>query len=142
MGLVKFSSQKLQSIHEETCKDDELQLLKEIILEGWPETPRQIPSTMKSYWPFRDELFIDNGIILKDDRVIIPTSMQTEIQNKIHDAHQNIDKMVKTCHLCQEFKKCQPAAEKSALRLWYCRTLNFCTEVCLALDTSKVPSTS
>ncbi|XP_041362100.1 uncharacterized protein K02A2.6-like [Gigantopelta aegis] len=129
VGLVQFSSQKLQSIHEETCKDDELQLLKEIILEGWPETQRQIPSNMKSYWPFRDELVIDNGIILKGDRVIIPTSMQTEILNKIHEAHQgiqkmklraktcvfwnaintDIDKMVKSCHLCQEFQKSQPA---------------------------------
>ena len=54
---------------------------------------------MKSYWPFRDELVIDNDIILKGDRVIIPTIMQTEILNKII-AHQGIEKMklgTKTC---------------------------------------------
>ncbi|XP_048257540.1 uncharacterized protein K02A2.6-like [Haliotis rufescens] len=129
VDLTQFSDKKIQSLKEETSKDATLQALKEIILEGWPERPKQLPAPIRPYWAYRDELSIEDGLLLKGDCVIIPTSMKQEILGKLHEAHQGIEKtklraktcvfwcgigtdienMVKSCHVCQEFQKCQPA---------------------------------
>ena len=49
-----------------------------MILRGWPDTFKEI-STNLSY---RDELAIENGILLKSGRIMIPKSMQPEISKK------------------------------------------------------------
>lgn len=87
-----FHPQKLKSIIDETNKDENLQALKEMVFEGWPDKQKQVPVPIRPYWAFRDELAIEDGILLKGDCIIIPTSMQQDILKKLHDAHQGIEK--------------------------------------------------
>ena len=48
-----------------TQEDDELALLKHTIIHGWPSTIREVPSKVQPYWTFREELTMEDGIILK-----------------------------------------------------------------------------
>lgn len=41
---------------QETATDDELQILQDVVLEGWPEMKREVPQEVLSYWPSRDEI--------------------------------------------------------------------------------------
>ena len=63
-----------------------------MIIEGWPEERSQLPSDMKPYWDFRDELSVYDGIIFKGERVVIPKDMQSEILHMIHYSHQGLVK--------------------------------------------------
>ena len=117
----QFSNSILQRIREQTVSDPELNALKEMIHSGWPSTIQQVPVPLKPYWPFRDELAVEDGIVVKSHRIIIPTVLQKEILTKLHAAQQgiektklrartavywrglnkDIDEITKTCSTCQ-----------------------------------------
>ena len=52
-------------------EDDERALLKYKITYGWPRTIREVPSEIQTYWTFREELTIEDGIILKGTRIVV-----------------------------------------------------------------------
>ena len=52
--------------------EDELALLKHTITQGWPSTIKEVPSVLQSYWTFREELMVKDGIILKSIWIVIP----------------------------------------------------------------------
>ena len=45
---------------------------------------------MQQYFSIRDELIVDEGIIFKGSRIVIPTSLRKEIMDRIHYAHLGI----------------------------------------------------
>ena len=92
VSFVQFSTQKLQAIREATQADDELCALRTVIVEGWPDTQLYLQPSLRPYWWCRDELAIEDGLIMKGDRLIIPPSLQAEVLNKLHEAHQGIEK--------------------------------------------------
>lgn len=121
--FVHFSDRKLGSIREATKQDTELTALKDIIQNGWPDRHRETPQPLRKYWPYRDELSVEDGLVIKGNRIVIPQIMHKEILEKIHEAHQGVVKcqlrakasvfwhninrditeIVKACPLCQEF---------------------------------------
>ena len=52
--------------------DDELALLKHTIMQGWPSSIKQIPPVLQPSWIFREELTVEDGLILKGTRIVIP----------------------------------------------------------------------
>ena len=42
---------------------------------------------LKSYYTFREEMSVQDGLIFKGDRIVLPTSMQTEIKERLHSSH-------------------------------------------------------
>ncbi len=62
--FVQFSAERLSKIKLGTAKDKTLAELKEIIVTGWPEKMKDLPKPLRAYWPFRDELSVENGLIL------------------------------------------------------------------------------
>ena len=66
VDFVQFSSEKLTQIHQATKADPILCELKETILQGWPNTYRESKKNLQPYWSYRDELAIENGILMKN----------------------------------------------------------------------------
>ena len=77
----------MQEIHMEARLDDELASLMHVIVNGWPETIKELASALKSYWTFREELTVENGVILKDTCIVIPHKMRKRILNQLHEGH-------------------------------------------------------
>ena len=55
-----------------TQDDDELALLKYTMTHGWPSTIREVPSEIKLYWTFREELTMEDGIVEKGTWIVVP----------------------------------------------------------------------
>ncbi|XP_063952151.1 uncharacterized protein K02A2.6-like [Lytechinus pictus] len=128
INFVQFAPDRLSQLKEETAKDAEFAALREVVVRGWPERRRDLPRHLQSYWAFRDELAVEDGLILKGERILIPKSMREYILSKLHESHQDIEKtrlrakasvywesinddiedMVKDCTVCQERKPSQP----------------------------------
>jgi len=89
---LNASATRLAQIREETEKDDTLAILRDTIAQGWPEKRRDCPECLHGYWNYRDELGIEDGIILKGSRIIIPQSLRAEVLERLHYAHQGIEK--------------------------------------------------
>ena len=58
-------SASLNDIRIATQEDDELALFKHTIMHGWPSTIREVPSEIQPYWTFREELTVEDSIVLK-----------------------------------------------------------------------------
>ena len=53
-----------------------------------------VPEHLHPYWCFHDELTILDGLIMKGNRVVIPTSMRPATLNRLLDAHQGLTSML------------------------------------------------
>ena len=59
---VQFTSERLQQLKDETCKDPHLTALKNTIIKGWPEKPKDLPKTLRQYWSLKEELSVEDEI--------------------------------------------------------------------------------
>ena len=66
-----------------------MQSLIEAINEGFPDTLRTSPS-ISCFWQYRDRLYIAEGVVIYEDRVVVPTSLQNVVLNALHAAHQGV----------------------------------------------------
>ena len=89
-------SDSLQQLREGTQADDTLAILKYTIQQGWPSSIKELSSEIQPFWTFREELTIEDGIILKGTRIIIPSKKQNTILKLIHEGHLGLTK----CKLC------------------------------------------
>ena len=65
--------------------------LKALIMDGWPNHRSDLPQSVTPYFTYRDELTVQDGIVLRGERVVIPTSMRPEIIQKVHAGHMGIN---------------------------------------------------
>ena len=85
-------SESLQQLQEASQTDDILAILKYTIQKGWPSTIKELPSKIQPYWTFRKELTIEDGLILKGTRIVVPSMKQAEILKLIHEGHLGLTK--------------------------------------------------
>ena len=79
LDTVKITSERLSQLQKATEQDPVMQALKNTILIGWPDTKEQIPLTVRDYWNFREELTLHNGVLFKNQRIIILQSLRSEM---------------------------------------------------------------
>ena len=72
--------------------DDELALLKYTIMQGWTISIKQVPPVLQPYWTFREELTVEDGLLLKGTRIVLPKKMHEAILTLIHDGHLGLNK--------------------------------------------------
>lgn len=125
--FVQFGTTMLQQLKEESRKDTDLSALKEIIVEGWPAKQKELPAPLRVYWSFRDQLSVEDCLILNGPRIFIPKSMRGIILERIHTPHMGIEKsklrarscvywykmdediedITRNCQICQEYQATQ-----------------------------------
>ena len=132
----------LQKVITATSKDGNLMTLADVIANGWPEDKTQVPPNVRDYWPYRDELAVQDGIIYRGTRVLIPTAMRPQMLEKTHSAHLGAERCMKLardalywpsihhdikylcdiCSICQEAKPDQlretMQSQPSSKRRW------------------------
>ena len=65
-------------------------------MHGWPDKAK-LGSEEKLYLQVAADLTIQKGLLLKGSRLVIPVAMQKPLLGKIHEGHQGIMKMQRTC---------------------------------------------
>ena len=98
---LNASPTKLQLIKQESERDPQLLLLKKFIIQGWPKDIKQCPTPIESFWNFRDELSIVDGIVVKGSRIVVPFKFRPELLGLLHDdSHLGMDKCVQRAKGC------------------------------------------
>ena len=92
MSNLSVSSTEIDLIHEETSKDPTFTLLKHYIHMGWPSECRMLPQELHMFWNYREDLSMENGLITKGARLLIPSTLRRKIMEQIHDGHLGIKK--------------------------------------------------
>ena len=85
-------SESLQQLSVATEANDELAILKHTIMQGWPKNIKQVPPELQPYWTFREELTIEDGLILKGTRIVIPNKQWQAILKQLHEGHLGLNK--------------------------------------------------
>ena len=90
---INFLPISSQQIREATHNDHVLKSVLDCCLaDSWPNKKDILPE-MKPYFNRREELSIENGILLWGLRVIIPTKYRDEIMRELHVSHPGIVRM-------------------------------------------------
>ncbi|XP_011674436.2 uncharacterized protein K02A2.6-like [Strongylocentrotus purpuratus] len=120
---------RVQEIRRHTAADETLRMLKDTILEGWPDHKSQLSLQLTPYFNIRDELTVSDGVIFRGERLVIPKQMRAEIKHDLHVGHsgiegtlrrarelvywprmnQEISEYIQTCETCQEHSISQAA---------------------------------
>ncbi|PFX26463.1 Uncharacterized protein K02A2.6 [Stylophora pistillata] len=58
---------------------------------GWPTEREEVPVHIREFWTYRDEMTLHNGVLLKNQRLIIPKTLRTEVTSRIHSSHLGIE---------------------------------------------------
>ena len=88
---LPISAKRLEQFKNETMNDETLQILKRYIENGWPEK-KKIDKSVAPFSSYQKELSSHDGVLLKGNRIIVPSTMRSEIKSLIHVGHLGIEK--------------------------------------------------
>lgn len=93
IDTVKFlpiTTERLADLPEKTERDESLQRLKHVIRVGWPVT-KEDPPEIRSYFHLKEELTMQDGILFKENRVIVPAALRSYMVKKVVSSHIGVE---------------------------------------------------
>ncbi|XP_065080058.1 uncharacterized protein K02A2.6-like [Ochlerotatus camptorhynchus] len=131
LELTKFlniSDSCLNEIMDETVRDPCMQSIITFVQQGWPGTADKVPDGLRVYFGYRDEISVQDGIVFRHDRILVPHALRREMIEKCHVSHNGseatlklaranlfwpgmssqIKDVVKGCPVCAKFASSQP----------------------------------
>ena len=120
--IVPVSKTKMEEFQDSTSKDTTLQELAKLVHKGWPKERKSCPEILHPYWNYRECISVENGLLFKDDRLIVPETERNQILELLHYGHygikctqdrakesvfwpditKDIENKVKDCMICQQ----------------------------------------
>ena len=121
---LPVSDEAKNAIRVETSKDEDLQSLVHVVQKGWPEMKAALPEPVKPYFHLRDELSVQDGVLFRGNRVIIPRSMRADTLKKIHQSHIGINGCLRRARECLYWPSMSAEAKNYISRCKTCRSLD------------------
>ena len=92
ISRLPISAARLGQFQKETEKDQTLQVTREYIMNGWPKSSDNIDPCIKPYYIIRDNLSYVHNLILKNQRIVVPTVLRQEMKETLHTGHSGIER--------------------------------------------------
>ena len=87
---LSVSPRRLEELRAATASDCALQKLMQVTMKGWPAQKSDRDLDVRAYYNVRHELTVQNGLVFKDCRIVVPTSLRKNIITTVHRSHQGI----------------------------------------------------
>ena len=87
------SKTRLQELRLATQSDPTLHSLTKTVHEGWLQSKKDCPEQLLDFWSFRQEISEEDGLLYKNQRLIVPHSEKLETLKVLHLEHYAVDKM-------------------------------------------------
>ena len=84
----------MEHVKSAMTPDATLNMLKDMIYLGWPHYRKQCPQELWDYWNLSSDLVLEDGFILKGDKIVIPEQLRTQVLQAIHTGHQGETKCI------------------------------------------------
>jgi hypothetical protein len=124
---VPIKKSSMEELQAATRDDADMLTLMSVIQAGWPEERHRLPLCVQPFFPFKEELSTQNGVIFKGERVVVPEGQREKILHLLHQAHtgvqgclrraretvywpgltKDIEQLVGLCDTCQTYQKSQ-----------------------------------
>ena len=122
-----FESSTLKKFKDISSTDVSSRVVMDYVFKAWPSEKDQIDELAREYWSFKEELSVEDGLLFKSDRLVVPRPLREEVLNEIHGAHMvenkslcfardyvfwpsmiaQIKDKVKSCSICNAFRNRQ-----------------------------------
>ena len=89
---IPVSSTEIELICAESSKDPTFTILRHYINIGWPSECRKLPQDLHTFWNYKKYLSMEDGLIAKGARLLIPPILRRRILEQIHEGNQGIKK--------------------------------------------------
>ena len=93
-------SEALKRIQHNTETDGTMQALKAFIQSGWPAKEEDVPVQVIPYFHIRDGLSIEDGIVFRAERVVVPKACRKEMLTQIHSSHIGTEGCLRRARVC------------------------------------------
>ena len=100
LKILPVSEEKHDEILGRTSKDEVFQLLKEVILTGWPADKKILPAVLNPYYSYRDELSVYDELIFRGERLVIPHALRYQTMKQLHSSHLVINGCLRRAREC------------------------------------------
>ena len=87
LSSLPISDRKMKEIKAHTEQDPQMDQLKQVMLKGWPEERHRCPEQVLDYWNFRDEWTVVDGLMLKGQKIVIPSALRPKMLEILHQEH-------------------------------------------------------
>lgn len=67
-------------------------MVVDMVQAGLPAEIRHVPADIRKYWTFREELTCFDGLLFKNMRLVVPSSLRADMLARVHEAHLGIVK--------------------------------------------------
>ena len=84
--------QRIKEIQDATQSDETLIKLKDYAQNGWPTHKSACSPNVKPYWGLRDSIYEDDGLMFVGEKLIVPTSLRSDMLSKLHAGHMGMEK--------------------------------------------------
>ncbi|UYV64758.1 K02A2.6-like [Cordylochernes scorpioides] len=91
LSCITDKDEMLTKIFEAQQEDMTLKAVVNYLEQGWPDK-KKMSQALLSYWHAKDELGVQNGLLMRSCRLVIPASMKLEILDMLHAGHFGITK--------------------------------------------------
>ena len=93
VDYIAFMKPWIEKLKDSTQRDPILGTVYQLTQQGWLHQRRHVPCLAWRYWDFRDKLSMDDGLLLKGPRLIIPGELQEEYLHRLHKGHLSVNKV-------------------------------------------------
>ena len=90
-SCVPISDPRLEEIRQETQVDKVMQVLTKVILQGWPNEKSSVHPLALPYFYQREELTVQNGLIFRGERVVVPKKLRETMKQQIHSSQMGVE---------------------------------------------------
>ncbi|XP_055605136.1 uncharacterized protein K02A2.6-like [Uranotaenia lowii] len=94
-SFFKVSEDCLNEVVEETKKDSTMQQIISYIHCGWPAAVTSLPEGVKVYFKYKHELATQEGLVYRNDRILVPYALRKRMVSKAHVSHNGVEATLK-----------------------------------------------
>ena len=89
MQSLPATEKRMEQIKKLQQEDEACQLVTKYCYSSWPDK-KSAPAVVRPFLPLSVEFSVENGVLMRGCRIVIPPPLQQEILGKIHEGHQGI----------------------------------------------------
>ncbi|GFY14774.1 transposon Tf2-6 polyprotein [Trichonephila clavipes] len=84
---LPMSEKRRVQFKKETELDSELQIVVKYIKEGCPKSYKNVDNSIKIYYKIKNNMYIQEGLLFSNEKLIVPYSLRKDMLQLIHEAH-------------------------------------------------------
>ena len=88
---LPLSDTRWQQVTHASADDPVLKQLRGVIQDGWPERKSDVSECLRPYFDLRDELVVQDVLVFKGARLVVPTCIRKELMSVAHSTHIGIE---------------------------------------------------